>query len=278
MAKVIHYYQLKDSSQVILLTRKLENLMSTTKLEPEVKVACKRIIEKAQLGRYVILDGTYKTDSGIGMTEFTIRNASVWFGTPKSYINCNRDLFIDNLWPCEVQESYRSLLEIIKSTLIFKTQNSNKNGKDQDQLQGEENSDSRSYEGGILHCRRDRPQLTAGRHCDQAGVEVKEERTGGSNFHLSTRRPEVLESNLRDRIPRIRTQEGGKSSGVTRLQSDGSRVASVGFPIPYGCTLRFCESKESCSVVGDFYKSKGLFYVVTHIDTDKLQPVFERMV
>lgn len=264
MAKVIHYVKIKDSKQASELIKSLKYLKKDD-LEVAVVAACNRIIEKAYSGRYLILDGTYHVSPTEQMV-FIIQNASVWNNEPKSYRSCKRDDYRVGLPTVNVSIEYNKFFEILKS--IFNTNlnlNSQKDGKDQDQLQGETNSDSGCYKGSILYCGRNRPQLTAGRHCDQARVEIQRTRATRCEIYISTRRPEILGSRLSDRQSQGVPREGNQAPGRVGIPSYCSGIKTHIDPV--GISIRLLPSKEDCTQIGDAYRAKdGTTFVATKFD------------
>jgi len=267
MEKIIYYYKLSDDSLVKKLRVALQNLRSDEELSLEVKSACSRVIDKLYHNRYLILDGACHSSSYEDANDlFEIHNVSVWTNVPQFYQACRRDAYISDSFPVKVRSSYKRLLDVIKSIIILNSNSKTKekDGKDQGQLQGEADSDSGCYEGSVLHCRRNRPQFAAGRHCDQARVEIQGTRVGGGKIYLSSRRPEILRSRLSDRQSQGVTQESSQAPGRARIPGYCSGIN--GRPDLVG-QIRVLSSREECTQIGDAYRAKdGTAFVATKFD------------
>ena len=262
MVSVIYYYKLLNDNQVKKLVKALAELKKEKDLDIIVFNACSRIIERAVTNSYIILDGFYTEESNeLVDRTFTINNASVWKSKPQTYKGCKRDLFKDDCWPYLVKSDYREFLNIIKSTLILDFK---QNGQNQNQLQKQGNSNSEHYEGSILHGGRNRPQLTAGRHCNQAGIEIQGTRVGGSKIYLSSRCPEVLVSSQRDRVHKERSPRCEGTPGGAGIQRDCSYLID-----DYGneIIIKLRTSKFDCNEIGDSYLgSDDTLFILTGWD------------
>lgn len=196
--EIIYYHKIQNAYQNDIIKSICQNYISSHISKFNVVLeSAKRILAKCNIGKYLTITGSRDfVDDGV-----VVRNISVWNSEPNTYPSV-KDKKLINGFPSFIQlENKFADFVITLEHEICKDicySNSNQNGKDQNQLQGEENPDSGYYEGCILHSRRVRPQLAAGRHCNEAKIEIQGTRVRRGQIYLSSRCPEVLSSGLRD--------------------------------------------------------------------------------
>lgn len=172
---MLYYHKIKKD-EVITLKDNFTKYLSMVEDDPIIR----HCLPKCVASHYLIIQ-TFNRDDTL------VQKITIWTKHPKDYNYIDKDCIEGFPEVGTTCNKYNSLVYNIKSDI---------NGKDQNQLQGEKDSDSRCGEGSVLYCRGNRPQFATGRHCNEASAQSQRTSVRGYQIHLSARRSEVLGSTM----------------------------------------------------------------------------------